>query len=45
MFKEHKYVLVVEDSPDDQLLLTRSLSRSRHSPDVIMLNDGQEAMD
>lgn len=34
MFKDHKYVLVIEDSPDDQLLLTRALKRSNFSPDI-----------
>ena len=44
MFKKHKYVLVIEDSPDDQLLLSRALSKSNFSPDLLMLNDGEEAL-
>lgn len=45
MFNENRYILVIEDSPDDQLLLTRAIGKSQPSPDILMLNDGEEALE
>ena len=44
MFKAYKYIVVIEDNPDHQMLFTRSLSKRPSSPDVLMLNDGEEAL-
>lgn len=44
MFKPRKYIIVIEDNPDHQMLLTRSLLKRASSPDVLMLNDGEEAL-
>ncbi|MBW0147875.1 response regulator [Marinobacter arenosus] len=38
-------ILVVEDSPDDQVLTRRALRNSCRPSSIIMLEDGQEALD
>lgn len=38
-------ILVVEDSPDDQVLTRRALRNSCRPNSIIMLEDGQEALD
>lgn len=40
-----QFVVAVEDNPDDQLLLSRALSRANSSPDLVFLNDGAEAIE
>lgn len=40
----HKKVVYVEDNHDDQLLASRIFSKMDYSPDVIMLDDGEEAI-
>lgn len=44
MFKKNKYIVVIEDNPDHQMLFTRSLRKISANPDVLMLNDGEEAL-
>lgn len=39
-----KYVVIVEDNPDHQMLISRVIRRSIFSPDVLVLNDGEEAI-
>lgn len=38
-------ILVVEDNPDDQVLTVRALKSASESSPVIVLEDGQEALD
>lgn len=38
-------ILVVEDNPDDQVLTVRALKNASESSPVIVLEDGQEALD
>lgn len=40
-----KYVVLIEDSPNDQLLISRVLSKLNPSPDVLVLNNGNEAVE
>ena len=38
-------VLVVEDNPDDQLLIVRNLSKHNVGNEIIVANDGAEALE
>lgn len=38
-------ILVVEDNPDDQLLTVRALRKACNRTPVVVLDDGQEALD
>ena len=38
-------ILVVEDNPDDQVLAVRALKSASENSPVIVLEDGQEALD
>ncbi|WP_166263834.1 response regulator [Marinobacter caseinilyticus] len=38
-------ILVVEDNPDDQVLTVRALKKASRKSQVIVLEDGQEALD
>lgn len=44
-FIKRKYVVVVEDNPDHQMLLSRAINKTAHTPDVLMLNDGAELVE
>ena len=39
------FVLLVEDNPDDQELALRALRRNNVSDDVVVVNDGQQALE
>jgi two-component system response regulator len=41
----HRNILLVEDNPDDEVLTLRALSRHNISNDVVVVRDGQEAVD
>ena len=41
----HRTILLVEDNPDDEALTLRALSRNNIGNEVIVVRDGQEAMD
>lgn len=38
-------ILVVEDNPDDQVLTVRALKRASKDSQIVVLEDGQEAID
>jgi two-component system response regulator len=38
------YILLVEDNPNDRLLTQRAFKKSNLSNDLIMVNDGEEAL-
>ncbi len=40
-----KVILLVEDNPDDQTLILRALTRSNIVNEVVVVNDGVEALD
>lgn len=40
-----KYILLVEDNPDDEALALRALSRCALSADVVVARDGAEALE
>ncbi|MCW8129010.1 MAG: response regulator [Planctomycetota bacterium] len=40
-----KTILLVEDNPDDELLTLRALSKSKVTNKVVVVRDGQEALD
>jgi len=42
---EKKVILLVEDNPDDQLLTLRALDRNHVANEVVVANDGVEALD
>ncbi|RJP30668.1 MAG: response regulator [Actinobacteria bacterium] len=42
---EEKYILLVEDSPDDIELTLRSLKKSNIMNEVVVMKDGAEALD
>ena len=42
---ENKIILLVEDNPDDQVLTLRALRKSNIANEVIVVNDGVEALD
>lgn len=42
---KRKYVVVVEDNPDHQALLSRAVNKSPHKPDLLILNDGAEFLE
>ena len=41
----HRTILLVEDNPDDEALTLRALSRNNISNQVVVVRDGQEAVD
>ena len=41
----HKIILLVEDNPDDELLTLRALKQNNIMNDVIVVRDGQQALD
>ncbi|MBK9501577.1 MAG: response regulator [Leptospiraceae bacterium] len=45
MKNKHKFILLIEDNPDDELLTIQALKDSNISNDVIVARDGEEALD
>lgn len=39
------YIAAIEDNPDDQMLLARAIKKSDQSPNLLLLNDGEEAIE
>ena len=42
---KEKYILLVEDNPDDEILITRSLKKDKILNDLVVVRDGEEALD
>jgi CheY-like chemotaxis protein len=42
---EHRYILLVEDNPDDELLTVRALKKSKILNRIEVVRDGAEALD
>ncbi len=42
---ERKVILLVEDNPDDEALTLRALKKNKLMNDVVVVRDGQEAVD
>lgn len=42
---KHKYVLLVEDNPDDRMLTVRALRKHHLANDIVEVIDGQQALD
>ena len=42
---ERKFILLVEDNTDDELLMLRALQRNHISNEVVVMRDGVEALD
>lgn len=42
---EHRYILLVEDNPDDELLTMRALHAGQVANDIVVTRDGAEAVD
>lgn len=42
---EHRRVLLVEDNADDELLTVRALRKAKLSNEIVVLRDGQAALD
>ncbi len=42
---DDKIVLIVEDNPDDELLMLRSLRKSNIANPIVVVRDGAEALD
>jgi two-component system, response regulator len=40
-----KIILLVEDNPDDQILTLRALQKSKVTTEMVVVNDGAEALD
>jgi CheY-like chemotaxis protein len=45
MEKENKIILLVEDNPDDEVLIRRALAKSNIKADLVVARDGVEALD
>ena len=45
MKNKTKFILLIEDNPDDELLTIQALKDSNISNDVIVARDGEEALD
>ncbi|MBI2601727.1 MAG: response regulator [Deltaproteobacteria bacterium] len=43
--EQGRLILLVEDNPDDQLLIRRALSKDRVKSQIFIANDGLEALD
>jgi two-component system, response regulator len=43
--ESRKFILLVEDSADDELLMIRALERNRIQNEVVVVRDGVEALD
>lgn len=42
---DHKYILLVEDNPDDELLTLRALHTGQVANEIVVTRDGAEAVD
>jgi len=42
---DHKYILLVEDNPDDELLTLRALHAGQVANEIVVTRDGVEAVD
>jgi two-component system response regulator len=42
---DHKYILLVEDNPDDEILTLRALHAGQVANDIVVTRDGAEAVD
>lgn len=42
---ENKSILLVEDHPDDQALLLRAMKKNHIANEIVVTNDGEEALD
>jgi two-component system response regulator len=42
---ENKVILLVEDNPDDQALLLRAMKKNHIANEIVIANDGVEALD
>ena len=42
---DHKYILLVEDNPDDELLTLRALHTGQLANEIVVTRDGAEAVD
>ncbi len=45
MSDKKKVILVVEDNPDDQLLITRALRKNHIDNEIVAAGDGEEALE
>jgi len=45
MLENNKMILLVEDNPDDEALTTRALKKAKVKNDIVVVRDGEEALD